>query len=786
MQTKLLSIASGCIEFRLKILSYAALLNLSLLYERGASEGIKHLPPLHQKLQDGLREEFPRATRATAIFSFTNHFKGGSYRSALEFFCGGFAIDDMLPIIKKQIKFHNIDYLCIDMKTAPQTTLNDLKREFKKGYHRKLKKLKRKVLKGKTLSPCDCKLILKLIEAGKKQDKNSRKDITRELAANKIKKVTQKAESLEKKQMKTQNLETLERKELSENLEVPGKKEKVMQGLENLGIKMKRIQDLETLGKKIQDFETPGKKIQDFAILRKTGKKIQDFETPGRKIQDFTIPRKKRKKIQDFETPGKKIQDFETPGKKIQDFTIPGKKRKKFQDFETPGKKIQAFTIPGKKRKKIQDFEIPGKKIQDFEIPGKKIQDFETPGKKIQDFTIPGKKRKKIQDFETPGKKIQDFETPGKKIQAFAIPGKKRKKIQDFEIPGKKIQDFEIPGKKIQDFETPGKKIQAFAIPWRKRKKVQDFETPGTKIQKTQFPAMKEKEVTQLKSKAASLQTKRSKRKDLDRIVTIQQLKRLARNLGPKWKNLATEGMGMSENVVEQLELDLTDLKDRALEILMVWKKQEKYNPTRKNLIGLLKKANVSTDLWEFLNPEIDAFKVAPVTNKSSKSEQETEREPKAARAEKQVKTFEVVLLCLLRKKPKKCYGCSKQLLDGEGDPDLILRTKDVREFYGPCGNRRLAFQESNVYFHLFEKCVEKKYGLFNHHNFIVPNDVLNRLTSIQLTTLKSMNIIHDTGDTKSQNKIEEVDFWHANPAQHLTDPPTPRRVTPPPMTDPG
>ncbi|XP_038668097.1 uncharacterized protein LOC119973749 isoform X2 [Scyliorhinus canicula] len=100
-ESKILKIASGCIDFQLQALSYSALLNLSLQFETGGPKGIKQLPPLHQKLQDAIMEELSSNKIMTPKLSFTNYFKGGSYRSALEFFCGGFAIDDMLPILKK-------------------------------------------------------------------------------------------------------------------------------------------------------------------------------------------------------------------------------------------------------------------------------------------------------------------------------------------------------------------------------------------------------------------------------------------------------------------------------------------------------------------------------------------------------------------------------------------------------------------------------------------------------------------------------------------------------------
>ncbi|GCB76034.1 hypothetical protein scyTo_0016510, partial [Scyliorhinus torazame] len=187
MESKILKIASGCIDFRLQALSYSALLNFSLQFEKGGPEGIKQLPPLHQKLQDAIMEVLSSNKIMTPKLSFTNYFEGGSYRGALEFFSGGFAIDDMLPILKKRRQFQNLDYLCLDMKTAPQTTLSDLKREFVKQRHKELQKLKTKLFKGKTLSQRDYKLICELFhnipnipEEGHGQE--SRKDEVEKLA----------------------------------------------------------------------------------------------------------------------------------------------------------------------------------------------------------------------------------------------------------------------------------------------------------------------------------------------------------------------------------------------------------------------------------------------------------------------------------------------------------------------------------------------------------------------------------------------------------------------------
>ncbi|GCB83418.1 hypothetical protein scyTo_0023472 [Scyliorhinus torazame] len=129
---------------------------------------------------------------------------------------------------------------------------------------------------------------------------------------------------------------------------------------------------------------------------------------------------------------------------------------------------------------------------------------------------------------------------------------------------------------------------------------------------------------------------------------------------------------------------------------------------------------------------------------------------------EKQGKTFEVLIREKLRYKPKKCYGCGKMLLDAQ----LVLKTQDVREYYGSCRTKHLAFQESNVYFHLLEKCVGKKYGSFAQHNFTVPDAVMVCLTSTQITMLKDMNIIQDAGDTEPQDKMGEVAFGQSKPAQ--------------------
>ncbi|XP_043563549.1 uncharacterized protein LOC122558819 isoform X2 [Chiloscyllium plagiosum] len=186
MESKILNIVPGCVEARLQILSYTALLKLSLLPVKGGSEGIKRLAPLHQKLQNAMEEELPDVNITNEMLSFTNYFEGGSYRKALEYFCKGFAIDDMLPIIKKPKQFQNIDYLCIDIKNDPGTTLSDLKREFVKQRYRKLHEFQRKVLKGKPMSKSDYSLNIMSIDnvlnkpkgkCGKKFKKDTDKEL---------------------------------------------------------------------------------------------------------------------------------------------------------------------------------------------------------------------------------------------------------------------------------------------------------------------------------------------------------------------------------------------------------------------------------------------------------------------------------------------------------------------------------------------------------------------------------------------------------------------------------
>lgn len=83
----------------------------------------------------------------------------------------------MLPILKKP-KFQNIDYLCIDVKGATQTTLTDLKKEFIKKRDRKLRAI-RKELKNK-LGVNDSKFIMRFIDnALNKAGKNQGRSCTR-------------------------------------------------------------------------------------------------------------------------------------------------------------------------------------------------------------------------------------------------------------------------------------------------------------------------------------------------------------------------------------------------------------------------------------------------------------------------------------------------------------------------------------------------------------------------------------------------------------------------------
>ncbi|XP_072136367.1 uncharacterized protein [Mobula birostris] len=162
-ECEILKITEGCIEFHLQLRSYMALLNLTVLHHGTVSEGIKQLAPLHQKIEDVLMEALPHEHMIPEMFSFQNIFKGGSYRSALEFFCGGFSIDDMLPIRKKQKPYQRIDYLCIDINSAPRSTLSDLKREFIKKRDRVLRNCRRK-LKKDPKHQNDLKFLLKIID----------------------------------------------------------------------------------------------------------------------------------------------------------------------------------------------------------------------------------------------------------------------------------------------------------------------------------------------------------------------------------------------------------------------------------------------------------------------------------------------------------------------------------------------------------------------------------------------------------------------------------------------
>ncbi|XP_078066311.1 uncharacterized protein LOC144491895 [Mustelus asterias] len=277
MESNLLTIASGCIDLQMQALSYAALLNLSLQFVKTVSERIKQLPPLHQKLQDAMVEGSENIM--AEMLSFTNYFGGGSYKSALEFFCGGYSIDDMLPIIKRRKLFQNIGYLCIDVKTAPLTALSDLKREFVKVRHRELHKLETKLSKGQALNQSELKLIRESLpnisnRPNEEHGEEFRKVKIKDLPGDKTIKANEKAECGEKQLGESGKAEALKRGKASKDLAALGKRSIFLKGLASPETKMERVQELETPRKKM-------KKIQNVKSGKTKMKKIQEFEIPG-------------------------------------------------------------------------------------------------------------------------------------------------------------------------------------------------------------------------------------------------------------------------------------------------------------------------------------------------------------------------------------------------------------------------------------------------------------------------------------------------------------------------
>ncbi|XP_048462696.1 uncharacterized protein LOC109920744 [Rhincodon typus] len=465
VENKILNIVPGCVEIRLQILSYASLLDLSLLHVMGGSERTKQLPPLHQKLQDAVEEALSDVKITTEMLSFTNYFEGGSYRKAVEYFCRGFAVDDMLPIIKTPKRFQNVDYLCIDIKNEPQTTLSDLKREFMKQRQRKLHKLRRKVLKEKPMSKSDYNLIIKLIDniLNKPENKYGHKfskGKDKELSGKEVKKIRQKTKYQEKKCGKSETSKILEENKITK----------------------------------------PFKRL---------------------KISEFLV-------------------------------------------------------------------------------------------KRSQEFKTPGKKKRKIQDAKT----------------------------------------VEMQ--------------QAEAL----RRETYNLEPSSTKIHTTDHQA--------------------------------------------------------------KLETSLL------------------YEP-------LLKKSKI-IDYKNALTDEKVSQKLCPSTIKKTKRKpkEESIQTRKSNTKGKQEKSFEIVSLSKLRYKPKKCYGCRKNIGDVA---DLILKTQDVREYYGACRQKHLAHYESNVYFHFLEKCVRKKYGLINQHKFVVSNDISGCLSDAQRVMLGSMESTQDVGDVKLETKMRGIDL---------------------------
>ncbi|XP_072437919.1 uncharacterized protein [Chiloscyllium punctatum] len=293
--------------------------------------------------------------------------------------------------------------------------------------------------------------------------------------------------------------------------------------------------------------------------------------------------------------------------------------------------------------------------------------------------------------------------------------GKKFKKDTDKELPGKEVK------KVIQNTNCQEKKSQKS-----EKSKILEKE----KITKP-FEGLKTSEIQlERREEFKNLGKKKRKIKAAEMDMKIEEgggLRKETYNLEPSTEKVHT--------LDHQVKLE-TGLDDEPV----------------------LKQSKI-TDYKKELTEEKGPQKPPPSTMKERKV---TKRKLQGGRNSnkkgQQKMTFEVVSFSKLRYKPKKCYGCGKDIRD-VADSDLILKTQGVREYYSGCRQRHLAFHKSNVYFHFLEKCVRKKYGLINRYTFDVPNDISGCLTGAQHAMLRSMENIQDVGDTRFQSKMGRNDL---------------------------
>ncbi|XP_069087038.1 uncharacterized protein [Pleurodeles waltl] len=90
-----------------------------------------------------------------------------------------------------------------------------------------------------------------------------------------------------------------------------------------------------------------------------------------------------------------------------------------------------------------------------------------------------------------------------------------------------------------------------------------------------------------------------------DKLVTDQQLMRLARCLGKSWKQIGIEVLGIENIKLEQIEEDnQNNLVMKAFYMLKAWKNKEKTKATPDHLCQLLSSDGVPLELeaYDFLN----------------------------------------------------------------------------------------------------------------------------------------------------------------------------------------
>ncbi|XP_072136370.1 uncharacterized protein [Mobula birostris] len=372
------------------------------------------------------------------------------------------------------------------------------------------------------------------------------------------------------------------------------------------------------------------------------------------------------------------------------------------------------------------------------------------------------------------GKSCKKSRESGKKPQS--VKTTKRKKPCELEIPERKVHQLESTAEAKHPLEFDAEKLVTSYKPPLKQMKVSSYFQKEEEFKAIPSTETIKEDSVQVKSKEQSVRRKEKKSTKKVRKISAEAKPPEKNQTGSLiLENAQTKNLSKEENLFPKIHSKTSKKKDAT----QLKSEEEGAKTKRKQRIStgeidLAKKTQVSTPTKmepTHIKKEADTKEHidVPVTKKHPEKKQVVKRRQwaqKTMSAKMQVKRFEVLVLSMVKGKPWKCYGCRKQLLDGE-DPDLVLKTEDFREYFSGCKQKHLAFKPSNVYFHVNEKCVENKYGPFRQHKFTVPHNVLKHLNSTQFTMLKSMNIIQGADDTKRKIKTPGHDLKHGKLMQY-------------------